>query len=97
MTGLELREQASVTGSTERVIPRGTARLHGIPFSEDLFIRFADALGTAHVRRAAEPRERGHALAGAAVVRAAELRDAGADVVLSGLADTEQALAAIRT
>ncbi|MFC5661071.1 HAD family hydrolase [Streptomyces nogalater] len=71
VTGLELREQALVTGSTERVILRETARLHGVPFSEDLFVRFADALGAVHVRRAAELRERGHALAGAAAVLAA--------------------------
>lgn len=66
-----MREQASVTGSTERVILRKTARLHGLDFDEELFTRFADALGTVHVRRAAELRERGHALPGAAAVLAA--------------------------
>ncbi|WP_409239831.1 HAD family hydrolase [Streptomyces sp. PA5.6] len=71
VTGVPLREQASVTGSTERVILRETARLHDIPFSDDLFTRFADALGAVHLRRAAEVRERGHALAGAATVLAA--------------------------
>ncbi|MEV5977474.1 HAD family hydrolase [Streptomyces sp. NPDC052114] len=70
-TGVPLREQASVTGSTERVILRETARLHDIPFSDDLFTRFADALSTVHVRRAAEVRERGHALPGAATALAA--------------------------
>lgn len=71
VTGVPLREQASVTGSTERVILRETARLHNIPFSDDLFARFADALGAVHVRRAGELRERGHALPGAAAILAA--------------------------
>ncbi|MET8687952.1 HAD family hydrolase [Streptomyces sp. NPDC004732] len=71
VTGVPLREQASVTGSTERVILRETARLHDIPFSDDLFTRFADALGAVHLQRAAEVRERGHALPGAATVLAA--------------------------
>lgn len=70
-TGVALREQASVTGSTERVILRETVRLHDIPYSDSLFARFADALGALHVRRAAELRERGHALPGAAAVLAA--------------------------
>jgi phosphoglycolate phosphatase-like HAD superfamily hydrolase len=71
VTGVALREQASVTGSTERVILRETARMHGIPYSDELFTRFADTLGALHVRRAAELRERGHALPGAAAVLAA--------------------------
>ncbi|MEU6687457.1 HAD family hydrolase [Streptomyces sp. NPDC046832] len=76
VTGVALREQASVTGSTERVILRETARLHDILYSDDLFGRFADALGAVHVRRAAEMRERGHALPGAAAALAA-LADRG--------------------
>jgi phosphoglycolate phosphatase-like HAD superfamily hydrolase len=71
VTGVALREQASVTGSTERVILRETARLHEVDYDEELFTRFADALGAVHVRRAAEMRERGHALPGAAAVLAA--------------------------
>ncbi|MEU6121000.1 HAD family hydrolase [Streptomyces sp. NPDC047123] len=71
VTGVPLREQASVTGSTERLILRETARLHDIPFSDGLFARFADALGAVHLRRAAEVLERGHALPGAATVLAA--------------------------
>ncbi|MCG7203942.1 HAD family hydrolase [Streptomyces arenae] len=71
VTGVALRKQADVTGSTERVILRETARLHDLPYSDELFTRFADALGTLHVRRAAELRERGHALPGAAAVLAA--------------------------
>jgi phosphoglycolate phosphatase len=76
VTGVALREQADVTGSTERVILRETARLHGIDCDESLFARFADALGALHVRRAAELRERGHALPGAAAALAA-LADRG--------------------
>lgn len=71
VTGVAMREQADVTGSTERVIWRETARLHSIDCAEDLFPRFADALGALHVRRAAELRERGHALPGAAAALAA--------------------------
>ncbi|MFF8910153.1 HAD family hydrolase [Streptomyces olivaceoviridis] len=71
VTGVVMREQADVTGSTERVILRETARLHDIPYSDELFTRFADALGAVHVRRAAELRERGHALPGAAGILAA--------------------------
>ncbi|MFJ4684001.1 HAD family hydrolase [Streptomyces sp. NPDC088789] len=67
-TGVALREQATVTGSTERVILRETAQLHEIPYTDTLFTRFAAALGEAHIRRAAELRERGHALPGAAAL-----------------------------
>ncbi|MFH8289125.1 HAD family hydrolase [Streptomyces sp. NPDC018059] len=70
VTGVEMREQASVTGSTERVILRETARLHDVPYSDELFEAFASVLGAVHVRRAAELRERGHALPGAAAVLA---------------------------
>ncbi|GHA28554.1 haloacid dehalogenase [Streptomyces tauricus] len=70
VTGVELREQASVTGSTERVILRETARLHDVPYSDELFDVFAAALGAVHARRAVELRERGHALPGAAAVLA---------------------------
>lgn len=71
VTGVVMRGQADVTGSTERVILRETARLHDVPYTDDLFTRFAEALGAAHVRRAAELREHGHALPGAAAVLAA--------------------------
>ncbi|WP_223776966.1 HAD hydrolase-like protein [Streptomyces sp. 135] len=70
VTGVEMREQASVTGSTERVILRETARLHDLPYSDELFESFANALAAVHVRRAAELRERGHALPGAAAILA---------------------------
>ncbi|GGV14690.1 HAD family hydrolase [Streptomyces spectabilis] len=69
-TGVELREQASVTGSTERVILRETARLHDLSYSDELFEPFASALGAVHVQRAADLREHGHALPGAAAVLA---------------------------
>ncbi|MFH8342867.1 HAD family hydrolase [Streptomyces sp. AM6-12] len=71
VTGVVMREQADVTGSTERVILRETARLHGVECDASLFPRFAEALGALHVRRAAELRDRGHALPGAAVALAA--------------------------
>ncbi|MEU6535498.1 HAD family hydrolase [Streptomyces sp. NPDC047000] len=71
VTGVTLLEQADVTGSTERVILRETARLHDVPYTDDLFTSFAQALGTVHVRHAAELRERGHALPGTAAVLSA--------------------------
>ncbi|MFG3099083.1 HAD family hydrolase [Streptomyces sp. NPDC048182] len=70
VTGVALREQAPVTGSTERVILRETARLHDVPYDDELFAAFAEALSAVHVRRAAELRERGHALPGAATLLA---------------------------
>ncbi|MFJ9381030.1 HAD family hydrolase [Streptomyces sp. NPDC101455] len=76
VTGVAMRKQAAVTGSTERVILRETAHLHNVVYDEELFTRFADALGALHIRRAAEMRERGHALPGAAAVLAA-VADAG--------------------
>ncbi|MFJ2847795.1 HAD family hydrolase [Streptomyces griseofuscus] len=50
---------------------RLTARLHGIEWDTSLFPRFAEVLGALHVRQAAELRERGHALPGAAAALAA--------------------------
>ncbi|MEU5599540.1 HAD family hydrolase [Streptomyces sp. NPDC020298] len=76
VTGVVMREQADVTGSTERVILRESACLHGLDCDDALFTRFADALGALHVRRAVELRERGHALPGAAAALAA-LADRG--------------------
>ncbi|MGW2957809.1 HAD family hydrolase [Streptomyces sp. NPDC001220] len=76
VTGVALRKRADVTGSTERVILRETARLHDIPYSDELFTRFAEALGTQHVQQAAELREYGHALPGAASILTA-LTDRG--------------------
>ncbi|MFI1608152.1 HAD family hydrolase [Streptomyces griseofuscus] len=71
VTGVAMRKQADVTGSTEQVILRETARLHHIDWDTNLFSRFAEVLGALHVRRAAELRERGHALPGAAAALAA--------------------------
>ncbi|MGW5096112.1 HAD family hydrolase [Streptomyces nodosus] len=84
VTGARMREQADVTGSTERVILRETARLHDVPYTEDLFTAFAEALGTAHIRRAAELRERGHALPGAAAVLSALAQQGVRQSVVTG-------------
>ena len=65
VTGIPMREQAEITGSTEQVIWRETARLHGLHDAEQSFGRFAEALGTMHEQQAAVLRERGHALPGA--------------------------------
>ncbi|GAA2370800.1 HAD family hydrolase [Streptomyces cuspidosporus] len=85
VTGQRLREQAKIDGSTEPVILRETLQLHGLRDSRDLFERFARALGTAHVRRAAELRERGHALPGASSLLAAlTARDGVTQTVVTG-------------
>ncbi|PGH48139.1 HAD family hydrolase [Streptomyces sp. Ru87] len=66
VTGQEMERQAAVAGRTDQVIFRETAKLHGIVTGRDDFTAFAQALGEGHIRRAAELRERGHALTGAA-------------------------------
>ncbi|MET7904926.1 HAD hydrolase-like protein [Streptomyces sp. NPDC005355] len=71
VTSRPMRDQAKIDGSTEPVIFRETAEMHGLRDSRELFERFAQALGAAHVRRAAELRERGHALPGAPSLLAA--------------------------
>ncbi|MEU5434198.1 HAD hydrolase-like protein [Streptomyces sp. NPDC020719] len=65
-TGVVMREQAAIDGITERVIFRETAKLHGLTTGDGDFERFAKALADQHVTHAAELRERGHALPGAA-------------------------------
>ncbi|QDN75736.1 HAD family hydrolase [Streptomyces sp. S1A1-7] len=65
-TGQPMRQQANIDGITEQVIFRETARLHGLDTDRSDFERFARALTEAHLRQAAELRERGHALPGAA-------------------------------
>ncbi|MBU3863629.1 HAD hydrolase-like protein [Streptomyces sp. 4503] len=77
VTGQPMREQVKIDGSTEPVILRETLRLHGLHDSRDLFERFAQALGAAHVRRAADLRERGRALPGASLLLAALAARAG--------------------
>ncbi|WP_328309216.1 haloacid dehalogenase-like hydrolase [Streptomyces sp. NBC_00442] len=67
-TGLRMREQAKIDGITEPVIFRETAKLHGLTTGRADFERFAQALTEQHLGRAAELRERGHALPGAAAV-----------------------------
>ncbi|MGW4412963.1 hypothetical protein ACWEJ6_54005, partial [Nonomuraea sp. NPDC004702] len=57
-------EQAKVDGITEAVIFRETASLHGLRTDRHDFERFAAALTQAHLERAIELRERGHALPG---------------------------------
>lgn len=66
VTGVPMIEQAKVDGITEAVIFRETASLHGLRTDRHDFERFAAALTQAHLERAIELRERGHALPGAA-------------------------------
>ncbi|MGO4421695.1 HAD family hydrolase [Streptomyces sp. MCAF7] len=85
ITGRPMREQAKIDGSTEPVILRETLQLHGLQDHRRQFERFAKALGTAHTRRAAELRERGHALPGATSLLAAlAARDGVAQTVVTG-------------
>jgi hypothetical protein len=74
VTGMPMLRQAKIDGITEGVIFRETAKLHGIETDVGDFERFAGALAAAHVERAADLRERGHALPGAATAL-----DAGRD------------------
>jgi phosphoglycolate phosphatase len=66
VTGVPMQRQAKIDGITESVIFRETAKLHGLTTNRRDFERFAEALTEAHIARAAELRERGHALPGAA-------------------------------
>jgi phosphoglycolate phosphatase-like HAD superfamily hydrolase len=70
-TGVRMTRQAAVDGMTDPVIFRETAALHGITTTRADFDRFAIALGSQHLSRTAEIRERGHALPGAASALAA--------------------------
>jgi phosphoglycolate phosphatase len=65
-TGLTMRKQAKIDGITEAVIFRETAKLQGLATDREDFERFAAALAAEHLLRAADLRERGHALPGAA-------------------------------
>ncbi|MGP3991585.1 haloacid dehalogenase-like hydrolase [Streptomyces sp. 3N207] len=67
VTSQPMRQQAKIDGITEAVIFRETAKLHGLTASRQDFENFAEALTDQQIRCAAELRERGHALPGAAV------------------------------
>ncbi|MFD7499453.1 HAD family hydrolase [Streptomyces sp. NPDC059850] len=85
VTGQPMRQQARVDGSTEPVILRETLALHGLEGSRELFERFARALGAAHIRRAAELRERGRALPGApSLLSALAARDGMVQTAVTG-------------
>ncbi|WP_406723436.1 haloacid dehalogenase-like hydrolase [Streptomyces sp. GD-15H] len=64
--GQPMQQQARIDGITEPVIFRETAKLHGLTTDRADFERFAHALTDGHLHRAADLRERGHALPGAA-------------------------------
>lgn len=66
VTGCEMQERAAVDGMTDATIFREAASLQGIDIGPGDFERFAVALTDQHVRHAAQIRERGHALPGAA-------------------------------
>ncbi|WP_334666627.1 HAD family hydrolase [Streptomyces cyaneofuscatus] len=71
VTGVAMREQATVDGMTEPVIFRETAELHGIHSNRAMFEDFARRSADLHRVHAHELRERGHALPGAATALAA--------------------------
>ncbi|GAA1500923.1 haloacid dehalogenase-like hydrolase [Kitasatospora kazusensis] len=66
VTGRPLEHQAEITGRSELVIFRETLALHGLPRDLVDFPTYAAVLAEGYTRRAAELRERGHALPGAA-------------------------------
>ena len=82
--GQPMRQQAKIDGITEPVIFRETAKLHGLTTSRTDFERFANALADGHLRRAADLRERGHALPGAATALDALDADGVRQTVVSG-------------
>ena len=85
VTGRPMTTQATVDGITEPVIFRETAKLHGLSTDRGDFERFAEALTAVHVEHAAELRERGHAMLGAAVALDALARQDGVtQTVLTG-------------
>ncbi|MFJ3674003.1 HAD family hydrolase [Streptomyces sp. NPDC090106] len=83
-TGQVMREQAKIDGITEPVIFRETATLHGLSTTRADFERFARALTEGHLRHAAELRERGHALPGAAAALGTLDADGIRQTVVSG-------------
>lgn len=68
LTGQPMQDKAEVTGKSELLILRETLALHDLPRDLIDFDTYISALAEAHIRRAAELRERGHALPGAAAV-----------------------------
>jgi phosphoglycolate phosphatase len=82
--GQPMRQQAKIDGITEPVIFRETAKLHGLTTNRSDFERFAHALTEEHLKRAAELRERGNALPGAAAALAALDADGVRQTVVSG-------------
>ncbi|WP_331748227.1 HAD hydrolase-like protein [Streptomyces sp. NBC_00648] len=83
-TGVPMREQATIDGITEPVIFRETAKLHGLVADREDFERFAQALEEQHLKRAAELRERGQALPGAAAALGALAAAGVRQTVVSG-------------
>jgi phosphoglycolate phosphatase len=65
-TGQPMMVQAKIDGITEPVIFRETAKLHGLITDRGDFERFAQALAEEHLAHAADLRDRGRALPGAA-------------------------------
>ncbi|MBO3752108.1 haloacid dehalogenase-like hydrolase [Streptosporangiaceae bacterium NEAU-GS5] len=65
VTGVRMKDMASVAGRTEPVIFRETLDMHHVTSSDGLFERFADAQARGYERRADEMRVRGRVLPGA--------------------------------
>ncbi len=66
VTGRPLEQMADTFGRTEPVIFRETLKLNGIEDPGDLFAKFAEDQARGYAERAAEMRQRGRALPGAA-------------------------------
>lgn len=82
VTGQPLAKMAEIAGRTEPVIFRKTLAMYHIPYSADLFARFAEQQAQGYRDRIAELRERGRVLPGAA----------GALSALSGRPDVIQSV-----
>lgn len=77
LTGRPLEHKAEVTGRSELLILAETLKLHDLPPDAIAVDDYIAALAEAHIRRAAELRERGHALPGAAAALDALARVGG--------------------
>ena len=77
VTGVRQVHDPDVAGRTERAILTESCRLHGLAPDDYPFEDYADALAEDYLLRAAELRERGHALPGAAAALEALAKVAG--------------------
>ncbi|MFF7021661.1 HAD family hydrolase [Streptomyces klenkii] len=84
VTGRTMERQARPDGSTDQIIFRETARLHGLTTRHEDFGAFAAALAETHHRRAGELQSAGRALPGAEAALSALSRTGLRQSVVTG-------------